>query len=255
MDDRYFDEYCRLEREHWWFRARHNILAAQVSRLVSGRCEGPRILNVGAAYGASSEMLRRFGDVISLEYDVKCCEVVEQRFGWTFINASVTELPFPGGVFDLVCAYDVIEHVEDDARAVQEMMRVCKPGGAIAVTVPAFMQLWSHHDVVNHHERRYRLPELKRLFSSSGRIIFGSYFNALLFPPILAVRILSRLMPEGWMRQGAGSDFSLGRSHAMDPILYRIFNAECPWLEHGGRLPFGVSAMLNWRKDEMRVPG
>jgi SAM-dependent methyltransferase len=248
MDARYYVEYFALEREHWWFRARRNILAAQVAKLTAGTGGRARILNVGAALGASTDMLSSYGRVVSLEYEKDCCEFVARKFGSTFVNASITELPFPAESFDLVCAFDVIEHVADDLLAVRELMRVCKPGGAVAVTVPAFMLLWSHHDVVNHHHRRYRVRQLMRLFGSSGRVVYASYFNSLLFPIIVAVRVAAKALPGRWIRRGAGSDFTLVSNSAVDAFCYRILDTENIWLRRGWRVPFGVSAFLAWRR-------
>ena len=248
MDDRYYTEYYKFEREHWWFLARRNILASQMARLARALPAGARILNVGAASGATSEMLARFGDVVSVEYEGECCAFA-RRFGWVYVNASVTDLPFSDATFDLVCAFDVIEHVDDDDRAVREMMRVCKAGGFISVTVPAFRFLWSHHDVVNHHKRRYRLGELERLFRSTGRILFASYFNSLLFFPIAAARSVTKLVPARWVRRDSGSDFSLVGSRTVNAVCFRIFSVEEHWLKRWWPMKFGVSALVNWRKD------
>ena len=248
MDRLYYREYYTLEREHWWFRARSNILSAQLAEMVGRLHSRPTILNIGAALGASSEMLSRYGDVTSVEYDKECCDFVRQHAGQHFINASITELPFKSGCFDIVCAFDVIEHVQDDARAVLEMIRVCRPRGVVAVTVPAFKLLWSHHDEVNHHQRRYRLPALKDLFQGPGQPILASYFNVALFPPIAGLRAITRLVPQSWIRRGAGSDFTLVNNRWLDGLFYRVLNSETAWLRRGGTFPFGVSAFLSWRK-------
>jgi SAM-dependent methyltransferase len=249
MDRLYYEEYYALEREHWWFRARSNILSVQLDRIcdrVNGRSA---ILNVGAAVGASSEMLSRHGRVTSVEYDHECCRFVRQHLSRQFINASITGLPFASNTFDVVCAFDVIEHVHDDAIAVAELIRVCRPGGAVLVTVPAFMLLWSHHDDVNHHHRRYRLPALKKLFQRPGRLIFASYFNSALFPPIAGLRAISKMLPHSWIRRGAGSDFTLIENRWLDRLCYRVLDSENAWLRRGRTFPFGVSALVVWQKD------
>jgi SAM-dependent methyltransferase len=248
MDKEYYREYFTFEREHWWFRARSRILAAQVVRFADGVTGRPRILNIGAALGASTDMLGRYGDVVSVEYEKDCCDFVARSSGKIFINASITDLPFPASSFDLVCAFDVIEHVEDDGRAVREMMRVCRPGGAVAVTVPAFMMLWSHHDVVNHHQRRYRRHELRRLFQSSGRVVYASYFNSLLFLPIIGIRAITKLVPQKWIRSGSGSDFSLVKSPLLDRVFFNVLSVENSWLRRGCSVPFGVSIFMSWQK-------
>ncbi|MEP7264844.1 MAG: class I SAM-dependent methyltransferase, partial [Bacteroidota bacterium] len=173
MDKAYYLEYFHLERDHWWFRARSNMLQIMITSL---QLRQPvSILNVGAATGASSDMLGKFGSVVSLEYDKDCCAFVKDKLGIDFINASITELPFSDEAFDVVCAFDVIEHVADDVMAVKELMRVCKREGYILTTVPAYRFLWSHHDVVNQHMRRYTKKEFKKLFMQSTTTTYSGY--------------------------------------------------------------------------------
>lgn len=247
MDRNYYVEYYELEREHWWFRARMEIIRSQVAAIANGRTD-LRILNIGVATGATSVMLEAFGKVKSVEYDATCYQFVKDRLHIDIEQGSILELQFADESYDLVCAFDVIEHVEDDAKAVSEMKRVCGKGGSVLVTVPAFMMLWSRHDEVNHHFRRYRLAQLDRLFSGSGTIRFNSYFNSFLFPPVFVVRMLGKAFPFLFKRDGAGSDFSLMRNAMLDRILYRIMRSENMFLKNRIGLWAGVSAILSWRK-------
>lgn len=250
MQQDYYHEYYIYEREHWWFRARADILSSKLRSCVASEKGRLRILNVGAALGATTEWLAQFGDVVSVEYDRGCCQFLAlRRPSDPIINSSVTSLPFQAESFDVVCAFDVIEHVDDDEGAVGELRRVCRPGGAVIVTVPALMALWSHHDTVNQHYRRYRLAHLRNLFRGKGRIVDATYFNTFLFPVVLLVRAGTRLVPQRWIRSGAGSDFSLVRSGLIDRICYRILKSESVWLRQGRVFPFGVSAYLAWKKD------
>ncbi len=248
MDAHYYKEYYHLERNHWWFVARGNILMNYIRKNIYSD-QPLRILNVGAATGRSSELLQQFGKVESLEYDKACFEFTRDNVKIDIINASVLDLPYEDNSFDLVCAFDVIEHVEDDALAVREMQRVCKPGGQVFVTVPAYMFLWSEHDVVNHHFRRYKLNELSHLFTS-GRINYKSYFNFWLFPPIAFFRILSKLFSREKKEGESGSDFGvMGGQGMVNSIFHFIFNTENIFIKNKIRLPFGVSAILCWEKE------
>ena len=92
MDKKFYQEYYTLEREGWWFKARLSILESHCKKLkIDSKIS---ILNVGAATGATSEMLSKFGEVTSLEYDKYCCEFLKEKTGIEAINASLTELPF-----------------------------------------------------------------------------------------------------------------------------------------------------------------
>lgn len=244
MDKAYFQEYYVQERNHWWFLARLKILESKVAQLAKDK--KVKILNVGAATGATSQMLSRYGEVTSLEYDSDCCQFVREELGLEVTEGSVLDLPYEDQSFDLVCAFDIIEHVDDDQKAVEEMKRVCVEGGNLFVTVPAFMSLWSDHDVINHHFRRYKIGELKNLFKQTGSLDFVSYFNFMFFLPIWIFRKLSNLFrPKNREIQ---SDFKKFKPGIMNRLMYYIFLSEKGWLKNNLSFPFGVSIMLLWSK-------
>lgn len=252
MQHDYYKEYYELERSHWWFQAREQILSRYIATLIDTHKLPHRklnIANIGCGPGRSSEYLSAFGSVSSIEYDADCCAFASERTGLNIQHGSITELPFEDGVFDLVCAFDVIEHVEDDALAVSELKRVAKPGAVILITVPAFMSLWSHHDVVNHHFRRYDLQGVKTLFNGAdGQLLFASYFNFFLFPPIYVFRKIANWTKMGDKRNGSGSDFEAFKPGIINRILYAIMKFESRFVNSGIRFPFGVSIIHSWQK-------
>ncbi len=247
MNRAYYQEYYHLERNHWWFKTRGQIIMDRLAKEMDTR-KTLKILNIGAATGRTSELLANLGEVTSVEYDAECCAFTRQETKLEVIQASILELPFEHEVFDLVCAFDVIEHVEDDQKAIAEMKRVCKPAGKICITVPAFMQLWSHHDVVNQHYRRYVMPQVTALLASGeGELCYRSYFNSLLFVPIWSFRRFSHWLGREEQREGAGSDFSVGKNSLLQKTLGQVFSLERKLL-HWLRFPFGVSILAVWQK-------
>ena len=248
MDRKYFNEYYNLERNHWWFKVRNSIIKQHIENLIQSK--NIKILNIGAATGASNEYLSEFGELSSIEYDYDCAVETTKKSKSMIINASITELPYKDNYFDLICAFDVIEHVEDDELAVSEMKRVCKNNGKICVTVPAFMFLWSEHDIVNKHFRRYTSSELIKIFNDkdSGEIIYLSYFSFFLFFPISLFRIISKLIPRNLIRKGAGSDFTIFDNESFfNKIFYKIFKFEY-YLLKKMTFPFGTSILFSWEK-------
>jgi SAM-dependent methyltransferase len=96
--------------------------------------------------------------------------------------------------YDLVGAFDVIEHIDDDKAALASIASRLKPGGKLVMTVPAHQWMWSAHDVVNHHKRRYSKSALKQLIAASPlRLDALGYFNSLLFPVAVAERLSSKI--------------------------------------------------------------
>jgi SAM-dependent methyltransferase len=249
LDKNYYKEYYQLEREHWWFRARGEILLTHLRQVFKGQAN-IRILNIGAATGRSSELLMQLGDVTSVEFDKDCYEFSRDVVQIPITQGSILALDFSDNVFDLVCAFDVIEHVEDDKLAVVEMRRVCKNGGVLCVTVPAFMFLWSEHDVVNHHFRRYTSPILRGLFEGHDEPIFHSFFNFWLFFPIATFRLLAKVLPlkKKQNTEETASDFSVGKGGFLNGLFYFIFKSENAFLRRFIRLPVGVSLLSTWRK-------
>lgn len=247
MDTQYYKEYYELERSNWWFTARLEILKSHIQKLYPGRTD-LNILNIGVATGATSVMLESFGKVKSIEYDEVCFNFVKEKLPIDIEQGSILELRFDENTYDLVCAFDVIEHVENDQLAVNEMKRVCKPDGFVFVTVPAFMSLWGQHDVVNHHFRRYKTLELSKLFGNNGKIQYLTYFNSWLFIPIYAIRSLGNKFPRLFKRDGSGSDHSMFELGFLNTVLYYIFLSENVILKMKIRFPFGVSALLSWKK-------
>jgi len=247
MEKEYYREYYELERSHWYFKARTNILRV-LAKKYNPVEKKLKILNIGVATGGTTRLLEEFGEVTSVEYDKECCEFLENTAGIKAINASILDLPFGNNTFDLVCAFDVIEHVEDDQLAVREMARVTRDDGVNMLTVPAYMFLWSRHDEINHHFRRYTKPKLLKLFRKTEmRPLFKSYYNFFLFFPITFYRVFfSKLIRS---KKGTGSDFEgANSSKFLSKIFYRIFNAEKGILKMF-RLPVGVSIIVVLKKE------
>lgn len=235
-----YDRIKELEQSHWWFVARREIIGDVLRRLnLPAKAE---ILEVGCGAGGNIPLLQDFGRVSALEPDPPSRAYVSERTGIDVKDGLLPDgLPFQPETFDLVCAFDVIEHVDDDAGSVAALARLVKPGGAMLTTVPAYLWLWSHHDELHHHKRRYTLSAYRRIFEAQGlRIEKASHFNTLLFPPALATRTLKTLtgskapddaMPPGWLNS----------------VLTGVFRMERPLLA-GIDLPFGMSIILAARK-------
>ena len=246
MDRSFLDDYFKMEREHWWFRVREGIILDQFRSMIY-KAKPLNILNVGAATGRSSEMLESFGQIQSIEYDQPSYQFCRDVLKMKIDQGSITELPYPDNAYDCVCAFDVVEHVEDHQKAISELFRVCKPGGKIFITVPAFMSLWSNHDVVNHHFRRYRKQQMLDLFSANGgRLLRTTYFNFFLFMPIFMVRSVQRIFSRK-KQEELKPDNDMIESGLINTIFQSIFSFERSLLKKMN-FPFGVSLMLVWEK-------
>ncbi|MFM2359837.1 MAG: hypothetical protein RLY16_1830 [Bacteroidota bacterium] len=249
MNNDYVQQYGTLENTHWWFLVRQKIILQTLRRNIVFEAKQPlKILNVGAAAGASSKWLSSLGKVTSVEPDIFFVEHLRKQ-NIDVVQASADSLPFETEQFDLVCAFDVIEHVKDDSKAMQEFFRVCKSTGYVCITVPAYQWLWSKHDVVNQHFRRYSSGQIFRLSNnvSSAKLIYCSYFNTVLFLPILLVRALQKIARRS-RATTAHSDFETYKSGSLQQrFCYQLFSLELVLLRTF-KLPFGVSFLALFSK-------
>ena len=235
MESNVYRDMIETQQTHWWFAVRRQFLQSWVWIHGRVRCDA-RILEVGAATGSNLDTLKAFGQVTALEPDSFAFDHISRRRD---INAVQAALPNNGteglGDFDLIVALDVLEHIEDDLGALRSMYRMLRAGGTVVVTVPAFQFLWSTHDETLHHLRRYRAPELVRKMEQAGfRMVYRSYFNFVLFPAALAIRLLGRIFNDV---ASAGS----GKVHPLlNALLSRVFGAEV-FISRFLRFPIGLS--------------
>jgi SAM-dependent methyltransferase len=194
MDRIVYDRMAAHDSTHWWYRARRDILADYLRREAHLPADA-RILEIGCGTGHNLPMLAAFGTVDAIEIDPAARDIASQRLGKPVGAAPLPEL---GGVersaYDLIAVLDVVEHIEDDVAALRAMGDCLKPGGKILITVPAHQWMWSAHDVVNHHHRRYSKATLAEAIRAAG-LEPGKlgYFNSLLFPLAAAARVAGRL--------------------------------------------------------------
>ncbi|HEX5237930.1 MAG TPA: class I SAM-dependent methyltransferase [Sphingomicrobium sp.] len=188
-----YRQMAELDQRHWWYRARRAVLAALIEREVRPPPDAA-ILEIGCGTGHNLPMLAQFGRVDALELDEEARSLAEQRLGRTVMSAPLPELAgVPTRHYDVVGAFDVIEHIEDDRAALAAIASTLKPAGKFVMTVPAHQWMWSAHDTINHHKRRYSKAALRRLIEGSPlRLRKLGYFNSLLFPIAVAERLSSK---------------------------------------------------------------
>jgi SAM-dependent methyltransferase len=230
-----YQQMAELDDRHWWYRARRRILADLIRREARPPANA-QILEIGCGTGHNLAMLGEFGHVDGVELDDEARALSEKRLGRKVMSSPLPELAeVSDRHYDLIGAFDVIEHIEDDAAALASIATKLKSGGKFVMAVPAHQWMWSAHDVVNHHKRRYSRRALKALIDGSPlRLEKIGYFNSLLFPLAVAERAASKL------RGKENADVALPPA-PLNAALETVFRVERYFV---GRLPLPVGLSL-----------
>jgi SAM-dependent methyltransferase len=241
-----YEKMYAIEDTYWWFVGRRAVVEVLLNAYLSGE-PAAQVLDFGCGTGANSGLLSRYGQVVSQDYYDAPLGFCKRRGIARLVRASAERLPFRDGVFDLVAAMDVVEHLEDDAGALAEAARVTRPGGFVMLTVPAYMLLWSEHDEALAHKRRYTPSQARQLVHTAGlECVKLTCYMTLLFPVALVLRTAQRIL----RRPGRPPQT---RHFSVPPFA----NAVLIWLQRMEArlarrvsLPFGVSIFCLARKAE-----
>jgi SAM-dependent methyltransferase len=192
-----YEKLEQVERKHWFYAGKREIVRHWLSRVGALRPEA-FLVDCGAGTGRFAAEMVPHCKVVAIDDHAESLAIARKNLGDDrVLEGSCLKLPLPDSTADIVTALDVIEHVEDDHRAVREMTRVMKPGGVLVITVPAFQELWSDWDEALHHYRRYRRAGLERCLQGANMdIMHIAYINVLAFPAVFAIRKLRRMFPE-----------------------------------------------------------
>ena len=243
MDRSTYAVEAEVEANHWWFVARRRLFADLIAR--QRLSTDARVLDIGTSTGTNLRLLRELGFSNRLGVDLSDDAIhwcAEKGFG-TVEKGDICDLPFGDSEFDLVLATDIIEHVDDDLRAIMEIRRVLAPGGTAIISAPAFQSLWGLQDEVAHHKRRYVKKELLELIRRGGLVCHDEfYFNYLLFFPIWGARKLITSL-----RAKFESENQLN-SWALNFLFTWIFTLDVVTARFV-RPPFGVSIAVVARRD------
>jgi SAM-dependent methyltransferase len=243
------DEYSnldRVEREHWYYAGKRELVTAWLERCGGLRPE-QRLLDCGAGTGIFAQGLASRCHAMVLDDHEESIRILKTRFPEDRIfRVSGASVPLPDATLDFLTALDVLEHIGDDRGAVCEFARLVKPGGHVVVTVPASMALWSDWDVALHHFRRYDREGLIAIFDPAHwELVHVAYTNVAAFPAVWAIRTW-----RGWRGAKGGSDQKRSEDALPPAWINRLLQRLFVGLGKLRRVPFpfGVSLILAARR-------
>lgn len=187
MNDNEFQRNFEVETTYWWNIGRFSLIET-FTRLYIRPRPNVKLVDLGCGTGATTKWLQKFGKVKGVDGSSKALAYCRRR-GLTDLTLSPMEkLKLPSEHFDAAFALDILEHVRDDRKAIREIYRILKPGAMLMVTSPAYQWLWSEHDEVCHHQRRYTLEEISAKLQEAGfQLRRRSYCIAFPFFPLVAM--------------------------------------------------------------------
>jgi 2-polyprenyl-3-methyl-5-hydroxy-6-metoxy-1,4-benzoquinol methylase len=273
MDPSLYHRFYEIEDRHWWFVGRRKVVGALMEQALGRPAGGPgagkatgaptadvekpvggapparRILDVGCGTGGMLPLLSRFGRVTGTDSEPLALDYCRRRGFDDVHRQDAFTAPAP---YDVVTLFDVLEHVPDHVGFLGWIRKLLKPDGHLVLTVPAFPFLWSRHDDLNHHQRRYRRADLKATLEAGGfRVERLTYFNFWLFPAAVATRAGGgRKGPADGDRapDAPGNEPAADADEILKPLeigpanglLAGVFSSEAGLVRRSD-LPFGVS--------------
>lgn len=234
------------EERHWWYRGLRDLLFSTIKRHFGGRRD-ISVLDAGCGTGFNLKWLKELYDTSGVDISKCAIDYCKKRGLDCVKEASVSDLPYRDGMFDLVISFDVLYHraVGDDVKAIGEMARVLKKGGILILNLPAFGHLMRSHDVKAHTARRYTARGItEKLRKNDLEVLKVSYRNAFLYPAALTLSLASRIV------KSEASDLG-GVNGVLNSVLYGMARADNVAVNAMG-LPFGTSVYCVAKKNRDR---
>ena len=250
----FFDTLIEAEDHHFWFRHRNEVIEAVLTSLVSQLPDGYRVLEFGCGTGNTLRALERAcarGQIVGMDLYHQGLRIARRRVGCALVQGDVARMPF-AGTFDLIAAFDVLEHLPEDGRVLRDLRQHLGAGGLLIATVPAHMTLWSYADEAAHHCRRYSPEQLRGVLLSAGYTVqYVTQFMAPLYPLVWLGRRLAASKGRVTGRQEPFEMLSreLKVVAGWNQLVSMLLKVELPRLRAQKTLPIGTSLLAIARAD------
>jgi SAM-dependent methyltransferase len=255
-DPKFFNHLARIEGKHFWFRTRIQIITTLTEQITRNLTDGYRVLEVGCGTGNVLRALEQTcprGIVVGMDLFAEGLAFARTRTSCPLVQGNL-EQPGFGIQFDVIGAFDVVEHLSDDLQVFRSIHSMLKPGGMLLLTVPAHQSLWSYFDEVGHHCRRYEPADLRGKLTQTGyEIEFLSEFMASIYPLLWLVRRIK----SKWRRTDSSNSDASDRELSLEELrivpfvnglLTFLLAQEAKLIKSRRALPFGTSIIVAARR-------
>jgi SAM-dependent methyltransferase len=244
------------EDRHFWFRARNHAIAMLVKQILANLGSGYHVLEVGCGTGNVLRALETTctrGTVVGLDLSRERLRFARQRTTCPLVQGDLHDAPFKTP-FDLIGLFDVLEHVPEDVRALQDLSTLLAPQGVLLLSVPAHPGLWSYFDEASSHYRRYTLANLGHALTSAGyRIEYLTQYMASILPLMWISRKLTAQRRTSAATRNFEHAWCLAQQDltvvpVLNGFLSFLLRMEVPLLTRHYHLPIGTSLLAIARK-------
>jgi ubiquinone/menaquinone biosynthesis C-methylase UbiE len=226
-----------MNEENFYFEGKKELLEKLLKKL--NLKKKIKILSIGAGTGEEVKVLKNYGDVYIIDVNKEVINSMPKEYKNKFVM-DARKLKFKNEMFDLIVALDVIEHIEGDIKVVNEIKRVLKKDGTILMSVPAFQQIYSKHDAILGHVKRYSKKEVRELFKEfKVKRLF--YWDSILLLPVALIRIIQRNSTK------VNPDY-FQFNKIIDKLLLTILRIENNLVIRKITLPFGLTIVGIFKK-------
>ena len=240
MDYKDFLSTGKKESLSFWHKARLNLILYLLKNVLNNYDKNRKILDIGCGTGTELKILSRFGQITALDINKEALELAKKN-NCQIILADIEKYDLDNNYYDAVCCFDILEHLENDQQAIKNIFNSLKKGGYFLFTVPAYQFLFSSHDIVLGHQRRYSKKEIALKLKKAGfKMVKLDYWNSLLFPAIFAIRITKKIFIKISNKNIHKSDLKNYNKY-IEQILFYILNLENKLMPYNIKLPFGLT--------------
>lgn len=243
MDKIYESKYHQLEKNYWWFKARRDMIFRLLKKYHVD--QHAKILDMGCSGGVMIQSLKRkgFKNIHGIDISERAINLCKEKGIKNVFVMDATLPKFADEEFDIIIASDILEHIENDDLTLFNWNRILKSTGKLIIFAPAFNFLWSEHDKINHHYRRYTKSTLTKVLKKTGfEIDKSSYWNIKLFSPTCLLRAIQFIFPITRKKSHV-----YGMHPILNNLLFYLLKSE-NWFIERIDFPIGISVFAIARK-------